>query len=84
MERAIIDGSAISKYDNLKYGEVGRYEYLTTHIYHYIAEQVKIIYIDKIKAFDATDKSRNKLVGLSQSYRQISFNIMLVLIRLRH
>ena len=55
-----IDGSTISTYDNLKYGGGGGYEYLATHIYHYVYEQGKDrVYIDKIKErFDITDKAK--------------------------
>ena len=55
-----IDGSTISGRNNLKYGGGGGYEYLATHIYHYVYEQGQDrVYIDKIKErFDLTDKAK--------------------------
>ena len=51
-----IDGSKISTLNNLKYGGNGGYEYLASHIYHYVYEQGQDrVYIDKIKErFDLT------------------------------
>ena len=55
-----IDGSTISRGNNLKYGGGGGYEYLATHIYHYAYEQGQDrVYIDKIKErFDLTDNAK--------------------------
>ena len=55
-----IDGSTISQGNNLKYGGGGGYEYLATHIYHYVYEQGQDrVYIDKIKErFDLTDNAK--------------------------
>ncbi|WP_415747555.1 mucin-binding protein [Streptococcus mitis] len=58
--RLRIDGSTISTSNNLKYGGGGGYEYLATHIYHYVYEQGQDrVYIDKIKErFDLTANAK--------------------------
>ena len=44
------DGSTISTYNNQVFGAGGGYEYLATHIYHYVYEQgTDRVYIEKIK-----------------------------------
>ncbi|WP_173279013.1 YSIRK-type signal peptide-containing protein, partial [Streptococcus sp. 5004] len=55
-----IDGSTISGGNNSKYQANGGYEYLATHIYHYVYEQGQDrVYINKIKdRFDLTDKAK--------------------------
>ncbi|MEL0464627.1 YSIRK-type signal peptide-containing protein, partial [Streptococcus pneumoniae] len=53
------DGSRISTYNNVVFGAGGGYEYLATHIYHYVYEQgTDRVYIEKIKGrFSVTDKA---------------------------
>ena len=53
------DGSTISTYNNQVFGAGGGYEYLATHIYHYVYEQgTDRVYIEKIKGrFSVTEKA---------------------------
>ncbi|CAM1668207.1 hypothetical protein SMIE22_14400 [Streptococcus mitis] len=53
------DGSRISTYNNVVFGAGGGYEYLATHIYHYVYEQgTDRVYIEKIKGrFSVTEKA---------------------------
>ncbi|CJD23440.1 cell wall surface anchor family protein [Streptococcus pneumoniae] len=53
------DGSTISTYNNRVFGSGGGYEYLATHIYHYVYEQgTDRVYIEKIKGrFSVTEKA---------------------------
>ncbi|WP_173270309.1 YSIRK-type signal peptide-containing protein [Streptococcus sp. 202] len=53
------DGSTISTGNNVVFGAGGGYEYLATHIYHYVYEQgTDRVYIEKIKGrFSVTEKA---------------------------
>ena len=53
------DGSTISTHNNVVFGAGGGYEYLATHIYHYVYEQgTDRVYIEKIKGrFSVTEKA---------------------------
>ncbi|WP_267240362.1 YSIRK-type signal peptide-containing protein [Streptococcus sp. Marseille-Q6488] len=53
------DGSTISTGSNVVFGAGGGYEYLATHIYHYVYEQgTDRVYIEKIKGrFSVTEKA---------------------------